>query len=210
MNTKNILTWASYDFANSLAFINVSVYFSLWLINDLNASDLWVTIPVILTTLILFFTLPSLGVLSDKLNRRKPFLVGFSILAIGSLLALGITASGVTPGDTSKLVIVSVFYFLFQYFYQGSLAFYYSFIQELAIKKSREWISGIGFAAGQLGNIAGLLIALPIAQSALSIFGVTGKPLLFSFAGVLFLVFMLPTILFLKDNPRRWDYAVSP
>ncbi|MBI2476705.1 MFS transporter [Candidatus Uhrbacteria bacterium] len=200
---RSIWLWASYDFANSLAFVNVSFYFTLWFVQDHNVSDIWVSVPVALSTIVLLFTLPAFGAVSDRIKRRTPFLITFSLLAIASLFLLGFTAIRSTVFTSSTLLLVVILYFLFQYFYQASLAFYSSFIHDFAIGRTKEKLSGLGMAAGQLGNIIGLLLVFPIAQGKFELLGATGRGGTFLIAALLFLLFSLPMLFFLKDRQGR-------
>lgn len=189
---KRTWLWALYDFANSLAYINVSFYFALWFVSDLGARDLWMSLAVATTTVLLLFTLPNVGAWSDRLGRRMPFLIGSSLLAIGSLAALGLIAPNVhelTPGFTFLIILL---YGAFQFFYQAALGFYLAFTQELSKGSSAERVSSIGLSAGQLGNVMGLIVMLPIANN-------LGRPSTFLLAAGLFLLFALPTFLRLKD-----------
>jgi UMF1 family MFS transporter len=196
---RNFSLWILYDFANSLALINVAFYFSLWLVSDHGFSDFWVSIATALSTLVLLFFLPFLGHISDRLGKRKLFLNQFSLLAILSLGIMGWITMKV-PFSTEVGFVVVLFYFLFQFFYQGSLTFYNAYIQDLRDQKTAHQISGTGMAFGQLGNIVGILLLLPIAEGTFEIFGETGRGATFFAAAVLFLIFALPTLLFLKEG----------
>jgi UMF1 family MFS transporter len=200
--------WALYDFANSLAFVNVSFYFGLWFVSDLHLSTIWVSVPVALATTILFFTLPAFGRMSDRMHKRMPFLGIFSLLSILSLGALGwIGATMETSGENgmpaaSQKAVISmvILYFLFQYFYQAALAFYYSFIHDLAQEKTKEKVSGFGMAAGQIGNIIGLILVFPVAQGKFPIFGFSGRPAALIAAAICFFLCLLPVLFGLKDR----------
>ena len=203
ISKRNVWLWAFYDFANSLAFVNVSFYFALWLVSDKGASDIWISIPVALSTIALFFTLPAFGRISDRIRRRMPFLRAFTLITALFLFLLGLLAINITSLTFATLISLGIIYFLFQYFYQASLGFYSAFLQDLAVNKTREEISGLGIAAGQIGNVVGLLLLFPLAQGKLSLFGAAGKPVVFLAAALLFLIFSLPVLIFLKDKPRQ-------
>ena len=202
---KRIWLWSLYDFANSLAFINVSFYFVLWFVSDLKGSSIWVSIPVALSTIVLFFTLPALGAFSDKIRRRMPFLIVFSLCAIVSLFLLGFLAVKTNALSQPVLIGIVILYFLFQYFYQAALAFYNPFIDDLSVGKTKEFISGIGMAAGQVGNIIGLLLVFPIAQGKFSFLGLSGRSSTFLVGAILFLIFSLPVFIFLKDRSSKTE-----
>lgn len=199
---KRIFLWTLYDFANSLAFINLSFYFSLWLVTEQKKSDLWISATLALATIALLFTLPVFGKLSDASQRKMPYLRIFTLASIISLFALGLVAIKAGTLSTASVFLVATFYFLFQYFYQGGFAFYHSFLPELSGTVSREKVSGWGIAAGQLGNVVGLSLALPFATGKISLFGATGRPVTFLVAAIIFLVFSLPVLIFLKDKRK--------
>src|SRR3989344_3609196 len=118
---KNIWLWVFYDFANSFAYITVSFYFALWFVSDHGASNAWISLAVAIATIILLFTLPAFGVVSDRTGKRMPFLIVFSLLTFISLAALGVTALAISSFTPMILALVIILYFLFHYFYQASL-----------------------------------------------------------------------------------------
>jgi MFS-type transporter involved in bile tolerance (Atg22 family) len=69
-NRRNVFLWSLYDFANSLAFANVSFYFALWFVSDRGWSDLFVTVATALSTVVLLLTIPILGRFSDGARHR--------------------------------------------------------------------------------------------------------------------------------------------
>ncbi len=200
---KSIWLWVLFDFANSLASISVAFYFSLWLVQDNKVSDIWITIPIVVSTLLLFITLPFFGGISDRIQKRMPFLRVFTLLSIVSLFFLGLVAVTNTSFTSSTLLLITILYFLFQYSYLASFSFYNSFIHDLSTSRTKEKISGLGLAAGQLGNVVGLLLILPVAQGKIPIFGATGREATFLVASLLFLIFSLPVLIFLKDKKRE-------
>ena len=104
---------------------------------DLGGADIWISVALAGATIVMFFTLPVFGAISDRLRRKMPFLRVFTILAIISF------GSGYCC-RTNKHANVFIrnfnnrFVFLFQYFYQGSFAFYHSFLPDLAVSRSLE------------------------------------------------------------------------
>lgn len=201
---KRFWLWAFYDFANSLAFMMVSFYFSLWFVGDLRGPDYWISTVVAFTTIVLIFTLPALGKWSDRLQRRMPFLRATTLLASATLFLLGIVGMEVETPTTITLITVITLYALFQYIYQASIGFYAAFMRDISSERSVEKAAGIGLALGQLGNILAILIALPLVTY-------FDRPSTFVAGGVLFVVFSLPTLLFLKDEvqERKVEHAVA-
>ncbi|MEK7151089.1 MAG: MFS transporter [Patescibacteria group bacterium] len=199
-NNKNIWYWVIFDFANSLGNITLAFYFTLWFVADLGGADIWVSGTLALATIVLLLTLPVLGSISDRLRRKMPFFRVFTILGISSLMALGIVAGKISVLTFPSIILITGLYFLFQYFFQGSFAFYNSFLPDLAVGRSLEKISGFGIAAGQLGNVVGLAIALPFVSGTFSLFGFSGRSVTFLVGAIGFLIFALPTLIRLKDR----------
>ena len=183
--------WSLYDFANSFASIIVSFYFSLFVVTSLGRSDLWVSAPVALTTVLLVLTLPFFGSIADRMKRYKPTLALTTIIAIAALFSLGVFAA-LSLHHPWMFIFVLLFYFLFQYFYQAAFAFYMPFMQELSKKHERSFVASIGLAAGQLGNVVALLIAVPFVESGIHFAGTTGIPLVFCFGAVMFFILYIP------------------
>ena len=199
---RSVWLWALYDFANSLGFISLSFYFALWLVTEHNVSDIWVSASLALATLIMLFTAPVLGHLSDRSTRRLPFLAFFTFTAIGSLLALGVIGGHVQTITTNLLIVIFLIYGLFHFCYQSCFTFYNALIHDLVGERSHEQVSGIGEAMGMLGNVGGLLIVLPVVKGNIAILGVQGRPAAFIVGAVLFFLVSLPTFIFLKEAPH--------
>src|SRR3979409_983049 len=84
-------SWALYDFANTIFSMNVAtLYFSVWLIADLGASNTAYAVGNGISSLLVVVTVPVLGALSDARRRRKPWVVGFTIAACIACAAIGI------------------------------------------------------------------------------------------------------------------------
>ncbi len=200
MDKKNFRLWLLYDFANSLAFVGLGFYFSLYFVSDNGMPDYWLSIAVALSTLLLLLFLPALGRLSDRLQRRMPFLIQFTILAILSLAGLGWVAMSDAAWTNEKAFAIIAFYFLFYFFYQGSLVFYDSMIPNFIGKRSSESVSGWGMGFGQVGNLVGLVVALQVAEGKWSFLGHEGRSATFLAGAFVFFVCVLPTLIFLKDK----------
>jgi MFS-type transporter involved in bile tolerance (Atg22 family) len=148
---RRIWLWAFYDFANSLAFVSVMFYFSLWFVSEKGVSDTWISIAVAFSTVLMLFTLPFLGHLSDRLRRRMPFLTVFTILCALSLFGIGVLARGMSTLSSLAAIGVICLYFAFQYFYQSSLAFYNAFLRELVANP----VGDDDFVAGRAHGVEG-------------------------------------------------------
>ncbi len=200
-STKDIWLWSLYDFANSIAFIGVTFYFGLWFVRTMGGSDAWMSSAIALSTLLLLFVLPVLGHVSDRRGRRMPFLSGMTCLCILSLFGMGILMEGVTALTFAATLGIITLYFCFQFFYQGSFAFYDAYLRDLSGSGvSVEKVSGMGMTLGQLGNLVGLALLMPFGLGKISLPMLHGTPAVFIVGGLCFLIFFLPTWIFLKEK----------
>lgn len=198
---KDIWLWSLYDFANSIAFVGVMFYFGPWFVKTMGGSDTWMSGAVALSTLLLLFVLPFLGHLSDRRGKRMPFLSVMTLLCIVSLIGLGLLMAHVTALTTTAAFGIIILYFCFQFFYQGSFAFYDAYLRDFSASGvSMEKISGMGMSIGQLGNLVGLALLMPFGLGKISLPGLHGVPGAFVVAGILFFLFFLPTWFFLRER----------
>ncbi len=186
MNKRNLFYWSLYDFANSFVFINFLLYFSQWLVIDGGLSDFWYNAIFTISSIILLLSAPTLASFTDKHGGRKYFL-GFATL--GTFLGYGL-ATLFAYMDQSIFLIAFCF-LVGQYFYQLSFSFYNPLIEDIADTSHRARASGIGQFANSLGQIMGLIMAIPFSQTRL-------QPLFPSI--VVFLVLSLPMILYFKEQ----------
>ena len=197
---RNIWLWALYDAANSLAFAGLSVFFGVWFISEYGASDGWMSLSMVMTTVILLLTLPVLGRYSDRIGRRLPFLIIATLIGGSSLIILGIVASYATTRSIGTTLLIFLLYSVFMLCYMGSLAFYDGLMRGLSAGRTLEGLSSLGMAVGQIGWIVGLLLAYPVANGTIGFFGLHGKPGAFALGGTAFLICSLPTLLFFREE----------
>jgi MFS transporter, UMF1 family len=202
-----VVSWAAYDFANTIFSISIlSYFFPLWLGDELGGgADLFNYITAA-SMLLVVATAPFFGAVGDLRQRRKPFLVAFTLAAVGCTLLL----------DAFGTVAAAVALFVAANFaFQSALIFYNSLLPAVASGRDMGRISGYGTAAGYVGAIAALvlltyLVTEPEAvRSALGPLGwwiSTGdEPNSNAFVptAVLYLIFALPAFLFVPDRRVR-------
>src|ERR1700694_5358446 len=85
------LSWALYDFANTVFSMNIAtLYFSAWLVKDLGRSNtLYATANGIASALVVV-SIPLFGAISDATQRRKPWVVGFTLVACVSTILMAL------------------------------------------------------------------------------------------------------------------------
>ena len=202
MNKKNVALWALYDFANSIPVIVFLLYFSQWLVVDNNIPDLWYNLIFTGSSLLLLFTSPIAGAIADKIKIRMPFLIVLTVLMFISLF-LSSAFAVLLPVGTQAALLASVAFMFANYFYQFSFSFYNAILPDLGSKQSQGFISGIGQTANWSGQIAGILITLPLATGAIVLIGNPGRAQTFLPATLLFFFLALPMLIFLKDKSPR-------
>src|SRR3954471_23353839 len=84
-------SWALYDFANTVFSMNIAtLYFTAWLVADLNHSNtLLATVNGIASALVVI-SIPVFGAISDATQRRKPWVVGFTLIACAATVLIAL------------------------------------------------------------------------------------------------------------------------
>jgi MFS transporter, UMF1 family len=181
-------SWALYDFANTIFSMNVAtLYFSVWLIADLGASNSVYALGNGISSLLVVVSVPVLGALSDARRRRKPWVVGFTIAACLACAAIGVlgqrtlpvmgeaTIGGTVPGawhpGLGTVGWVMVAFIVANYCYQAAQPFYNAMLPELVPPEEQGRLSGIGTAVGYVGTIVGLLLVVPFFNGAVPLLG---------------------------------------
>jgi UMF1 family MFS transporter len=198
MNRKNIFIWTLYDFANSIFVIVFFLYFSQWLVVEHGVSDFWYNMIFTVGSVLLLLTAPVLGSIADKTRGQRRCLNAITVLLILCLLGVAFTVL-FSPG---RVLTAALFYLAANYFYQFSFIFYNALLHDIAPRARWGTVSGIGQAGNWLGQIAGLLIALPFAGGAVYLFGAAGRAQTFLPSVLLFVLLALPMMLLFR-LPKR-------
>jgi len=181
-----IFSWALYDFANAIFGMNViALYFALWVTVDKGAEDIVYGFALGSSMFLAAIAMPVLGAISDKREKRMPFLVFFTVLSVIFLAVVGFTNS----------VVWGLLFFAvsnFGYLLSGAV-FYNALLPFVADRDKIGRVSGYGVSLSYFGTVAGLLIIRPIALN----FGYQATFLPTAF---FFLLFALPCFLFVTDE----------
>src|ERR1700712_241299 len=98
-------SWALYDFANTIFSMNVAtLYFSVWLINDLGASSTVYAVGNAGSAILVFLSVPLLGAISDARRKRKAWVVGFTIASCLACAAIGVFGQTTLPVMGAKTI----------------------------------------------------------------------------------------------------------
>jgi len=181
------LSWALYDFANTIFSMNIAtLYFAAWLVGDLGYSNtLYATVNGIASVLVVV-SIPVFGAISDATQRRKSWVVGFTLIACVSITVMailgqiglplagtGIVGAASTPIMAPGIALFGVLtaFTLANYAYQGAQPFYNAMMPELVPVDHRGRLSGLGTALGYVGSIVGVLLTIPFFTGTLPILG---------------------------------------
>lgn len=173
------LSWALYDFANTIFSMNVAtLYFAVWLVNDLGVSNTLDAVANAAASLLVVLSIPVLGALSDARRRRKPWVIGFTVLSCVALALVGYlgqtllpltgeavdTPAVLPPGwHASGLPLFGVLaaFVVAMFAYQAAQPFYNAMLPELVPPSEQGRLSGLGTAIGYVGSIVGVLLVAP-------------------------------------------------
>jgi len=180
-------SWALYDFANTIFSMNIAtLYFAVWLVSDLGASNTMVALGNGISSALIAVSIPLFGAISDATQRRKPWVVWFTILACAATAAMGIIGQTIVPliGDSVRdpvttgytigggvAVIIVASFVLANYAYQGALPFYNAMMFELVPYNEQGRLSGMGTALGYFGAIVGVLLVTPFFSGSMPLLG---------------------------------------
>lgn len=184
------LSWALYDFANTIWSMNVtSLYFTTWLVVDLGSSNSAVAWGTAVSSILMAVSAPVFGAISDDRRRRKPWVVWFTIISCVATAAIGwigvhggvplygeSVIGGATRPDSyhiggMPLVMIVIAFTISGYCYQAAQPFYNAMLPDLVPPEELGRLSGIGTAVGYIGTIFGLLLVAPFFNGKLPLIG---------------------------------------
>ena len=184
----------------------MSFFFPLWLGDELGAGAGVVNGATAVSALLVVVTAPVLGVVADFRQRRVPYLVVLTLIAVLLTAALDL-AGGV-------LVAVALFVAA-DVAYQSALVFYNSLLPGVSVGRGAGRVSGYGTAAGYVSTILALVVLTFFVTEAAAMGEILG-PLggwidtvgesnsnAFLPTAVLYLVFSLPAFFLVPDRAVR-------
>jgi MFS transporter, UMF1 family len=182
--------WIVYDLANTIFALGVvGLYLPAWLTSE-GLPDSSLAIVQSTAGVIVVLAAPWIGARTDHLGRRLPTLTGTTLVAVAA------TALLTTVPPMATLVLLGVALVSVS---TGSVV-YDAMLPDVSIPSQRGRVSGIGVGVGYLGSLLGLGIGV----LTLDVLGL-GFPATFAMLAAGFLVFAIPTFLFVREpeRPRR-------
>lgn len=187
--TKNgflILSWALYDLANQFFALNVvSLYFVRWITLERQAPEVLYSIAFGISTFFVAVSAPVLGAISDISSRRKPFLIHLTLLSIVFTMVLGVS---------QNIFLGLLFFMIANFGCQAAIVFYNALMVNITPPQKVGLVSGFGKMMGYTGAVLALYLMKPIVLK-------SGYQETFFPTGLLFLIFSLPCLIFIKDKP---------
>ncbi len=164
---REIIAWAFYDFANSgYTTVVLTTIYSAYFVGVVAASLdattpgtatlLW-TLAIAASNLIVLFSGPVIGAISDFRASKKPFLLVSSLVCIGATAMLAWAA----PGQISLAVLLLV---LSAVAFSSGENLIAAFLPEIASSKNMGRISGYGWGLGYFGGLLTLGCCLAYIQ----------------------------------------------
>ncbi len=200
------VAWYLFDFANtSFTVLIVTALFPIFfrnLVTDAFADGgfmgtaFWGYAGSI-TMIVIAVTSPVLGAIADFSGNKKKFLTFYTALCIIFNTLLFFTTRGAPPFLGVPIWMWAwIIFILANIGFQGALPFYNAWLPEISNEKTIGRVGGIGFAAGYVGALLTIVIALV----SVIMLG-TDSTVPFLLGALFFLVFSIPSILGLKERP---------
>jgi MFS transporter, UMF1 family len=211
-DTKTVLSWALYDWANSAYATTVMAGFfpiffkQYWSTGaDIHASTFHLGAANSIASIIVALLAPILGSIADQWGGKKKFLCFFAVMGMIMTGALGFVAKGEW--------LTAVFLYVFANIgFTGGNVFYDALIVSIVEKKKMDFVSALGYSLGYLGG--GILFGINVLM--------TLKPHLFGLASaaeavrisflsvaVWWAAFSIPIFLFVKEPTIRVEQSVA-
>ena len=183
------MSWAMYDMANQFFVLNiVSLYFVRWVMIEKQTLDIFYSITFGVSTFFVAIAAPILGAVADENRRYRPFFIYFTLLCILFTMLLSVVDN----------IFLALFFFAIANIGCQTAAIFYNALMLTVSPKNRiGLVSGLGKMLGYLGAIIALIFTRSVAAE-------RGYHAVFFLTGVLFFIFSLPALIFIKDeHPAR-------
>ncbi|UTH13910.1 MFS transporter [Macrococcus equipercicus] len=200
-----VLSWALYDFSNTIFSANIiTLFFPQFVTEQLGKDPVteqlastWIAYSASAAALLLIILSPIYGVYIDRTNKKKRWIIWFSLLVFISTVLMGITydsqLNGKVFGVPLSFLLIIILFTIAKFSYNSSLVFYDAMMSRLAPKEDHAIISGFGVALGYLGTLVGVL-------SIMWLVGMDHPGDTFIPTALLFLLFSIPIFLYGRDG----------
>lgn len=204
---RALWSWALYDWANSAFFTIIltfvfAQYFSVSVVQDeVAGTNAWGNI-VGISGVFIAILAPILGAIADQSGRRKPWLIGFTLLCVLSCAMLWT----VTP-DQDQFWNAALWVGLGTLGAEFAFIFYNAMLPDMASQERTGRWSGWAWGLGYVGGVTSLVVALyGFIETDANLFNLDRDQAehvraTFVLVAVWYLVFALPAFIFTPDRP---------
>jgi UMF1 family MFS transporter len=74
-----------------------TLFFAVWLVHDIGASNTVAAIASSISSVLVVLSIPVFGSISDATQRRKPWVVGFTLIAVIMTALMGVIGQTIVP-----------------------------------------------------------------------------------------------------------------
>ena len=215
------ISWALFEFARSpyISLVYVFVfppYFANVVIGDpVRGQEAWSFANTIVGLCVALLA-PLLGAISDRTGPRKPWLATVAFVMSASCIALWFAMPGAKGGLPVNVILLLVV--ILATCFQFTEVFHSAMLASIATEKRIGGLSGLGISTGNLGTLTAMLVMLfgvALPASGVTMGGLLPDKPLFGLdpathehdriagpvAGVWFLIFIVPLLLWTPDRP---------
>lgn len=199
-NPKEVWAWGMYDLAHqSFTLLITTIFFAIYFKKVIVVGDeargtaLW-GYAFGITSVIIVLVSPLAGALADFSGKKKAFLVALGAVCVVFTCALALTGPGTVTLAMTLYILANTAYMLGDNFVAA-------FLPEISTRATVGRVSALGWTMGYFGA----LVCMPAAAVILWIMGTTDAAMkaIFVFAGLWFLLAMIPTIVIIKEKKQR-------
>lgn len=206
-NRRSIFSWALFDFAHTgYSIIIVTFVYALYfrdvVAGGTGMGDFYWGIAVSLSMLLAAILSPPLGAAADSSQRKKSFLLIFTLVSVTATALLFFVQAGMILAGTLLFILANAGY-------EGGIVFYDAFLPEITTPRSYGRVSGYGFAMGYLGSFAILALTLPLISGGFEPANLLSVRSSFLVAAGFFFLFSIPLFIIVKEKHAagmRWSF----
>jgi UMF1 family MFS transporter len=193
---RKISYWALYDFANSIVFVVFVFFFSQWLVIEQGQPAWWYNAALSISALLFTLAAPFVSLQIDRSGQKIAGLRLWTALSFVGFL----TVSWIALSSDRMDALAAVLFTLTLTAFLLCLLYHVPMLNDLSTRENRSKISGLGQGANSLGQVAGLLLALPFVSGAVVLFGGSGREETLLPATLLFGLLSLPLLFLYRET----------
>jgi UMF1 family MFS transporter len=196
--SKSQLAWVSYDFANSAFHLIIPtvlfpLYFKAMLVNGVSSSDFAWSLTVSLPILLVGLISPFIGAYIDNKHNNRKFFIGVTLATIVLNFLLGVINPAYSKLNIALFSLCLMFFNLSQFSYDA-------FLPSQQKGKGVATLSGLGWGIGYLGGIVCMIPVFLLTKGKTLPDDYSAYQLGFLVVAVFYIIFTLPSFLFIKSN----------